>query len=101
VEKYQNDKRLRVNEAEKRAVASGHISARQMKNAVIVFSILSLLATIVLLSVAFFPDYLKEFWIFIGLGIACILAAIGYTVGKNPYGYLGYIGSMISVCVSY
>ena len=32
---------------------------------------------------------MKEFWTFVGLGIACILAAIGYTVGKKPYGYLG------------
>jgi 1,4-dihydroxy-2-naphthoate octaprenyltransferase len=41
------------------------------------------------LSIAFFPDFLQEFYIFIGLGLACILSAIGYTVGKKPYGYLG------------
>ncbi|WP_294292802.1 1,4-dihydroxy-2-naphthoate octaprenyltransferase, partial [uncultured Chryseobacterium sp.] len=45
---------------------------------------------------------------FIGLGIACILAAIGYTVGKKPYGYMGlgdifvfvFFG-LVSVCGSY
>lgn len=79
----------RASEAESRAVASGRISAEQMKKAVILLSILSLLATVILLSRAFFPDFIQEFWIFIGLGIACILAAIGYTVGKKPYGYLG------------
>ena len=81
--------KLRANEAEQRAVASGKISAKQMRNAVILFSILSLIATVALLYKAFFPHFVTEFWVFVGLGIACILAAIGYTVGKKPYGYLG------------
>lgn len=82
--------KLRVNEAEQRAVASGRITANQMRNAVILFAILSLIATIALLYFAFFKENLmNEFYIFVGLGVACILAAIGYTVGKKPYGYLG------------
>lgn len=89
--------KLRINEAEQRAVASGKITANQMKNAVILLSVLSLLATVVLLYKAFFPDFIKEFWIFIGLGIACILAAIGYTVGKKPYGYLGLGDLMVFI----
>lgn len=98
----------RIGEAEQRAVASGKISAQQMKNAVVLFVILSLVATLFLLYKAFFPNYIKEFYTFIGLGVACILAAIGYTVGKKPYGYLG-LGDMmvfiffglVSVCGSY
>ena len=98
----------RIGEAEQRAVASGKISAQQMKNAVVLFVILSLVATLFLLYKAFFPNYSKEFYTFIGLGVACILAAIGYTVGKKPYGYLG-LGDMmvfiffglVSVCGSY
>ncbi|WP_073334464.1 1,4-dihydroxy-2-naphthoate octaprenyltransferase [Chryseobacterium carnipullorum] len=98
----------RINEAESRAVASGKITAKQMKNAVILFSVLSFIATVGLLYVAFFPDFMKEFYTFIGLGIACILAAIGYTVGKKPYGYMGlgdlfvfvFFG-LVSVCGSY
>lgn len=98
----------RIGEAEQRAVASGKISATQMRNAVILFAILSLLATLVLLYKAFFPDYIHAFYTFIGLGVACILAAIGYTMGKKPYGYLG-LGDMmvfiffglVSVCGSY
>ena len=82
--------KLRVNEAEQRAVASGRITANQMRNAVILFAVLSLIATIALLYLAFFKDNLmQEFYTFVGLGIASILAAIGYTVGKKPYGYLG------------
>ncbi|WP_223607748.1 1,4-dihydroxy-2-naphthoate octaprenyltransferase [Chryseobacterium sp. OSA05B] len=98
----------RINEAEARAVASGRITAKQMKNAVILFSVLSFVATIGLLYVAFFPDFMKEFYTFVGLGVACILAAIGYTVGKKPYGYMGlgdlfvfvFFG-LVSVCGSY
>lgn len=98
----------RINEAEARAVASGKITAKQMKNAVILFSALSFIATIALLYVAFIPEYMNEFYIFIGLGLASILAAIGYTVGKKPYGYMGlgdifvfiFFG-LVSVCGSY
>ena len=89
--------KLRVNEAEKRAVASGKITAAQMGRAVVLFSVLSLVATVALLWRAFFPDFIREFWIFIGLGVACILAAIGYTVGKKPYGYLGLGDLMVFV----
>ena len=101
--------KLRVNEAEQRAVASGRITANQMKNAVILFAVLSLIATVALLYLAFFRENLmNEFYTFVGLGIACILAAIGYTVGKKPYGYLGlgdifvfiFFG-LVSVCGSY
>lgn len=87
----------RSNQAESRAVASGKITAKQMKNAVVLFSVLSLVATLALLYYAFFPSYIKEFWIFIGLGIASILAAIGYTVGKKPYGYLGLGDIMVFI----
>ncbi|MET3535358.1 1,4-dihydroxy-2-naphthoate octaprenyltransferase [Chryseobacterium limigenitum] len=98
----------RATEAESRAVASGRITAKQMKNAVILFSILSFVATIALLYIAFIPKYMNEFYIFIGLGLASILAAIGYTVGKKPYGYMGlgdlfvfiFFG-LVSVCGSY
>lgn len=93
---------------EARAVAAGHITANQMKNGVIVLSILSLITTVALLYMAFLPDYINSFYLFIGLGIACVLAAVGYTIGKKPYGYMGlgdifvfvFFG-LVSVCGSY
>ena len=98
----------RIGEAEARAVASGVITAKQMRNAVILLAMLSLVASLVLIYISFFPDYINEFWIFVGLGIACILAAMGYTMGKKPYGYMGlgdifvfiFFG-LVSVCGSY
>ena len=71
-----------------RLVQSGEISATAMKNAIILFSILSFISGILLLyySVGFQQ---VGFYIFLGFGIAAIYAAITYTAGKNPYGYIG------------
>jgi 1,4-dihydroxy-2-naphthoate octaprenyltransferase len=90
--------KIRINEAEQRAVASGRITAEQMKNAVILFSVLSFVATVALLYFAFFKENLMtEFYTFFALGVACILAAVGYTVGKKPYGYLGLGDIMVFI----
>ena len=67
----------------------GKITAKQMRNAVILFSVF-IVFTVLLLYKAFFPGHIQAFYVFIGLGIACIFAAIGYTVGKRPYGYMGW-----------
>ncbi|MCB0509884.1 MAG: 1,4-dihydroxy-2-naphthoate polyprenyltransferase [Bacteroidetes bacterium] len=71
----------------KRAVSSGEISASSMKKALILFSFLSLLSGIALLFFAF-ESYLYIL-LFLILGLGAIAAAIKYTVGKNPYGYMG------------
>ena len=89
--------RLRTKNAEIRMVASGKISVQKMKLAVIITAGLSLLATITLLYKAFIPSYLPEFFIFLGLGVLCILAAIGYTIGKNSYGYMGLGDVMVFI----
>ena len=68
-----------------RAIQSGMITKAQMKNAII---ILSVLALIVVLQLLFRIDLSRnELLIFSGLGIMSIWAAIAYTIGKNPYGY--------------
>jgi 1,4-dihydroxy-2-naphthoate polyprenyltransferase len=71
-----------------RAVQSGAISMRQMKRAVILLSVLSLISGVSLLWVSLEWN-MREFLFFLGLGVLCILAAIAYTVGKKPYGYAG------------
>ncbi|MFD1550649.1 1,4-dihydroxy-2-naphthoate octaprenyltransferase [Putridiphycobacter roseus] len=71
----------------KRAIQSGAISPKQMKTAVIIFALLSLLSGIGLLLVALKMDLML--FIFFLLGIAAIGAAIKYTVGKSAYGYQG------------
>lgn len=71
-----------------RAVQSGRISTGQMKAGIVVFVILSLISGVSLLFVAFGLNW-NAILFFLGLGILSILAAIGYTVGKRPYGYAG------------
>ncbi len=84
--------------AEQRTVASGKITAGQMKKAVALLAVLSLAATVALLYQAFFRHgFINEFYIFTGLGVLCILAAIGYTVGRKPYGYLGLGDIMVFI----
>lgn len=73
-----------------RTVQSGAISPGAMKNAIALFVILSLASGIGLLWLAFAGDINWIFVSFFGLGVASILAAIKYTVGKRAYGYSGF-----------
>lgn len=72
-----------------RQVQSGAISQNEMRRAIVVFSLLSLVSGVVLLvhckAVLGWSVFFKMFL----LGIASIVAAICYTVGKKPYGYMG------------
>lgn len=71
-----------------RAVQSGAITPGQMKTAVIVFVVLCLGSGISLLFVSFGMNW-NAILFFLGLGVLSILAAIAYTVGRRPYGYIG------------
>jgi 1,4-dihydroxy-2-naphthoate octaprenyltransferase len=71
-----------------RAVQSGAISPQQMRNAVVIFVLLSLITGILLLVVALGVNW-RAILFFLSLGLLSILAAIAYTVGRKPYGYLG------------
>lgn len=72
-----------------RAVQTGIIKPQEMKQVVILTACLSFLSGIVLIAYSL-QDSSWEIWLnFIGLGVACIIAAVAYTVGKKPYGYLG------------
>jgi len=71
---------------EERSLQSGQIKAPQMKRMIFVFVFLSLSSGILLLLSSFGTPSL-HFYLFLALGIAAIVAAIKYTMGKNPYGY--------------
>jgi 1,4-dihydroxy-2-naphthoate octaprenyltransferase len=75
-------------EGPKRAVQSGAISSKAMLTALIICAILSLASGVGLLYFAEISD-LKILFTFLGLGILSIIAAITYTAGKLPYGYIG------------
>ncbi|MGQ1784102.1 MULTISPECIES: 1,4-dihydroxy-2-naphthoate polyprenyltransferase [unclassified Saccharicrinis] len=72
-----------------RMVSTGKISTSEMKITVILFSILSLISGLVLISYGNFEAMSIKAWGLLVLGVGAIAAAIKYTVGKNPYGYKG------------
>ena len=74
----------------KRAIQSGTISPKAMKNAMIVTSILTLISAILLIYCSFKGNYFIYSLLFLILGIAAIASAIRYTVGNTAYGYRGY-----------
>lgn len=74
----------------KRTVQSGVISPAEMKRAMIITSIITLLFAVLLIYFAFKEKYLLFSLIFLVLGILAIASAIRYTVGKGAYGYRGY-----------
>jgi 1,4-dihydroxy-2-naphthoate polyprenyltransferase len=73
----------------KRTVHTGEISKAQMKRAIFLTIFIALVSGISLLLVAF-PDDRKKALLFLIIGLASIVAAIRYTIGKNPYGYAGW-----------
>jgi len=70
-----------------RAVQSGLITLKEMKQGMYLFGALSLISGLLLIYLAI-EDW-RIFLLFLALGIASIWAAITYTSGKNPYGYAG------------
>ncbi len=72
-----------------RALQSGAMTRKNLKQTIIISSIITLLIALALIFTAFGyqnPVYTLLFFI---LGIVSIVAAIKYTVGKNAYGYSG------------
>ncbi len=78
-----NEKRL----GPLRAIQSGAVSAAQMKQAIIFNIVLTVISGLTL--VLYSLNSLESILTFIGLGVLAILAAIAYTMGSKPYGYVG------------
>lgn len=73
----------------KRAIQSGAITIKAMKQGIIITSILTLIAAILLIYLSFGKDNFGYSLFFFFLGLASIAAAIKYTVGNSAYGYRG------------
>jgi 1,4-dihydroxy-2-naphthoate polyprenyltransferase len=72
-----------------RAVQTGKISQQEMRTAVMWTAVLSFLSGLSLLYFGLKEASFEVWGTFLGLGLAAIAAAIAYTVGKRPYGYMG------------
>ena len=75
---------------EARMVASGAISPSQMKSAMTITVIITLIVALGLIYQAFGKENFIYSIVFFVLGIASIVAAIKYTVGNSAYGYSGF-----------
>jgi 1,4-dihydroxy-2-naphthoate octaprenyltransferase len=75
---------------EARMVASGAITPKQMKFAMIITTAATLIIALFLIYVSFGKENFGYSVLFFLLGIASIAAAIKYTVGNTAYGYSGF-----------
>jgi 1,4-dihydroxy-2-naphthoate octaprenyltransferase len=72
-----------------RTVQKGEISVTQMKIAVMIFSVLSLISAGYLIYISSKGMSQNTIYTYIILALLSVLAAITYTVGKKAYGYYG------------
>ena len=72
-----------------RAMQSGLLTAAHLKKAIIITSIITMIIVVILIYVAFGKDHFLLSLLFLILGLASIISAIKYTVGKTAYGYRG------------
>ncbi|ANR81122.1 1,4-dihydroxy-2-naphthoate polyprenyltransferase [Kosakonia sacchari] len=70
-----------------RGMQKGVISLAQMKRALMIVIVLSCISGLLLVTAA--TQTMADFIGFLALGGLSIIAAITYTIGKRPYGYLG------------
>ena len=78
-----------VRHGEKRMVASGIISPKEMKIGMIITGIITFFLATFLIFRAFGNENFVISFIFFNLTIVSIIAAVKYTVGKRAYGYSG------------
>lgn len=80
-----------------RAIQSGQLSAAQMKMGMWVVGVFSLLSAFYLIKLSVPNLSNNAIYFYIVLALACIAAAITYTVGKNAYGYRGLGDIMVFI----
>jgi 1,4-dihydroxy-2-naphthoate polyprenyltransferase len=72
-----------------RSVQSGQIKVGEMKKAVFIFSLLSLISAGVLIYLASIFLTFNLIITYLILAVFCVIAALMYTIGKKAYGYNG------------
>ena len=75
---------------EERMVSSGKISPKQMKKAIVVTVIITIIFALLLIYESFGISNFGYSLLFFILGIVSVVAAIKYTVGNLAYGYSGF-----------
>ncbi|MCE0493929.1 1,4-dihydroxy-2-naphthoate polyprenyltransferase [Vibrio salinus] len=70
-----------------RAIQSGAVSLEDMKHAIWINMVFTVISGLTLIFIAL--DSVESILAFMGLGVLAMLAAIAYTMGNKPYGYVG------------
>ena len=79
----------------KRTLQGGGLTVGEMKRGIVIMIVLSLAVGITMLCVSFGISF--GFWVFVAIGLAAIVAAIRYTMGRNPFGYRGLGDLMVLI----
>lgn len=80
-----------------RMVQSGLISQKEMRNAVVLLSVMSFISAGLLIYFGVQQMPVSVLWFYVALAILCVVAAITYTVGKKAYGYHGLGDLMVFI----
>jgi 1,4-dihydroxy-2-naphthoate octaprenyltransferase len=78
-----------------RVTQAGLVTQRQMRMMITIFVILSLLSGSLLIWSGLRGGKILLYAVFFLLGLSAIFAAIKYTIGRRPYGYLGFGDIMV------
>lgn len=74
----------------KRAIQSGDITPKQMLTVIKITGFTTFIIALLLIYISFGKEHILYFILFLFFGLASIVAAIKYTMGKKAYGYSGY-----------
>lgn len=74
----------------KRAIQSGDITPQQMLTVIKITGFITFMIALLLIYISFGKEHILYFILFLFFGLASIVAAIKYTMGKKAYGYSGY-----------
>ena len=80
-----------------RVTQTGLVTLKQMRVMIVVLVFLSLLAGSLLIWFGLRDGNFLRYAVFFLLGFSAIFAAIKYTIGKKPYGYVGFGDIMVFV----
>jgi 1,4-dihydroxy-2-naphthoate octaprenyltransferase len=80
-----------------RVTQSGLVSLKQMRKMIILFVLLSLTAGSLLIWCGLRDGKMLAYGVFFLMGFSAIFAAIKYTIGRRPYGYIGFGDIMVFI----
>jgi 1,4-dihydroxy-2-naphthoate octaprenyltransferase len=70
-----------------RLTQSGRVNKSSVRRVILLFALLSLISGSFLIFIGL--ENIKQIILFFILGITAVISAVKYTIGRNPYGYVG------------